>query len=276
MTAASSNLRAFDNKLVTLVIPCFNEEARLRPQQFGAFLRDSGAHLLFVDDGSCDGTADVLAGICGHYPSRASVLRLPKNVGKAEAVRQGMLAAMQAGSSFVGFWDADLATPLEAVNLFLHEFEDRPHVELVTGARVLMLGRAIERQPVRHYVGRVFASVVSTLLGLPVYDSQCGAKLFRVTKTTRSLFAAPFISRWVFDVEILARLIVEHQCHGGSQPDVCVRELPLPEWKDIKGSKIGLKDARRVITDLWKIHRWLGRATAAGSLPEAAAVPQSR
>jgi dolichyl-phosphate beta-glucosyltransferase len=247
----------------TLVIPCYNEEKRLRPDAFACFFHGRpGVNVLFVDDGSRDGTGDVLRGICAKFPDRASLLPLIRNVGKAEAVRQGLLRAFCTTTSFVGFWDADLATPLESVDLFLAEFDHRPHLEIVMGARVLMLGRAIERRPLRHYAGRGFATIVSVMLRLPVYDTQCGAKLFRATTSLQRIFASPFLSRWVFDVEILARLTIDRLQTGGPGPNACVSELPLPVWKDVRGSKIRPSDVFRVARDLWGIHRWLRRARA--------------
>ena len=194
MSDVSSDTRA------TLVIPCYNEETRLRLGRFESFLAASQTtRLLFVDDGSRDGTRALLQAFCSASHGRASLLSLPSNAGKAEAVRRGMLAAADEAVPFVGYWDADLATPLETLDLFLAEFARHAHIDLVMGSRVLLLGKTIERRAVRHYAGRVIATAVSSLLRLAVYDTQCGAKLFRVTPEVRYAFAAPFLSGWLFD-----------------------------------------------------------------------------
>ena len=117
------------------------------------------------------------------------------NQGKAAAVRAGMRRAFEQGTRYAGYWDAALATPLEEVPRFLDVLDRTPQLTVVFGARVQLLGRSIERSSVRHYLGRIFATVASNVLGLAVYDTQCGAKLFRVDEESRALFAEPFLVR---------------------------------------------------------------------------------
>ncbi len=243
-----------------LVVPCYNEEHRLPVDAFVEFLGGTGAEVIFVDDGSRDRTAAVIEALCARFPARGTLMRLPRNCGKAEAVRQGILAALARKPEFVGFWDADLATPLAALPLFFEEFDNRPELEMVLGSRVLMLGRRIQRRAARHYAGRFFATAVSSILRLPIYDSQCGAKLFRATPTLARIFGTPFLTRWIFDVEILARLSLERAESGELPASACVSELPLRAWRDVKGSKIGSRDFVRVGWDLWQIHTRYGRA----------------
>ena len=190
-----------------VVVPCYNEAARLDLAAFAAFLEHSdGVALLLVDDGSTDETPRVLERLRAAHPKRIAVLGLGANVGKAEAVRRGVKLALSRGPALVGYWDADLATPLEAIVDFRTVLAQRPEVVLVMGSRVALLGRQIRRSWKRHFLGRAFATAASLILGLTVYDTQCGAKLFRVTRQTAALFDRPFRARWIFDVEILARI----------------------------------------------------------------------
>jgi glycosyltransferase involved in cell wall biosynthesis len=238
---------------VQLVIPCFNESRRLPVDSFRGFRhQDVDCHFLFVDDGSTDGTGDLLKRLRGEEPSRFSVLSLEENRGKAEAVRLGLLKAVSLDTDLVGFWDADLSTPLSEIPRFLEVFESDEQVEIIMGARVRLLGRSISRNPARHYFGRVGATLISSSLGLAVYDTQCGAKLFRVTDRLPALFRDPFLSRWIFDVEILARYVREI---GRDEAARRIYELPLLVWQDVEGSKVRSTDFLRALRDLWKIHR---------------------
>jgi hypothetical protein len=115
--------------------------------------------------------------------------------------------------------------------------------EIVMGSRVRLLGREIERNEARHYAGRLFATFASNILGLKVYDTQCGAKLFRLTDRLRRVFGAPFTVGWIFDVEILARfLLLERSPVFKNKTEEITVEYPLQKWIDQKGSKVGLKD----------------------------------
>jgi len=232
---------------VALVVPCYNEAHRLDTDAFRNFkLSGHQIEFLFVNDGSTDSTLQILQSI------GATIVNLEKNSGKAEAVRRGMLAAIERGPDYAGFWDADLATPLSELSGFLDVMETRSAIDMVFGARVRLLGRDISRRPSRHYFGRVGATLISSSLGLAVYDTQCGAKLFRVSPTLRDVFATPFLSRWIFDVEIIARFV---QLWGRDRVAQALYEYPVTQWHDVKGSKVKSRDFARALRDLWKIHR---------------------
>jgi dolichyl-phosphate beta-glucosyltransferase len=234
-----------------VTIPCYNEADRLKCDAFVDFVREHREVMfIFVDDGSTDETLQLLKSMSLSEASNIRFITFKTNCGKGEAVRQGTLTAIAYGAKYVGYWDADLATPLKAILEFLAELKKNSHLLLVMGARVQLLGRRILRNRYRHYLGRVFATVTSVVLGMPVYDTQCGAKLFVVTESVALAFRDPFISRWVFDVEILARLL----CTGKVNPQAAVCEYPLLEWHDVKGSKVKPKDFLIALWDLGRIH----------------------
>lgn len=240
---------------VIIVVPCFNEAKRLDTQRFLACLEEQPrVGFLFVNDGSRDATADVLRGLHDAVGERARVLDYGENQGKAEAVRRGVLEAIGHEPAYVGYWDADLATPLAELPGFIAAIESRPDIELVMGARVKLLGRRVVRRMARHYLGRVFATAASITLDLGVYDTQCGAKLFRVTPDLREVFADRFISRWIFDVEIIARMIAQHRAGGARPVAEAIYELPLLEWRDVGGSRIKLMDWPIAFVDLVRIY----------------------
>ena len=245
-----------DPRLI-VVVPCFNEERRLPVDEFRRY-DGAGARVefCFVDDGSTDGTLRLLESLRAEDPSRFSLLTLERNRGKAEAVRRGIVAAMERQPDFVGFWDADLATPLSELPSFLKVFAADPLIEMVFAARVRLLGRSISRNPSRHYFGRVGATLISSSLGLAVYDTQCGAKLFRTSEAMREIFSHPFLSRWIFDVEIIARFVLQR---GRDAAAKAIYELPIAVWHDVKGSKVKSTDFLRALRDLWKIHRAYNR-----------------
>jgi dolichyl-phosphate beta-glucosyltransferase len=252
---------------LALVVPCYNEAARLDPD---AFLRFVSTHpqvqLVMVDDGSEDGTKAVLEAMRKAAPEGVTIVCQPVRTGKAEAVRAGILAGLSRGPALVGFFDADLSTPLGAVDDFLAVLRTRPAVEFVLGSRVMLMGRDIKRKATRHYLGRIFATAVSHALDLPVYDTQCGAKMLRVTPDTATLFAVPFRSPWIFDVELIARYLRLPVGPGEPARRDRLYELAVPRWHDTPGSKLRWYDFARAVVDLGYI--WRERVTARAEAQE--------
>lgn len=236
---------------VVIVVPCYNEADRLDLSAFrDSVAREPQLTYLFVDDGSTDRTADMLTAFAAERPDRIQLLRLESNCGKAEAVRRGILSAADS-ADLIGYWDADLATPLAAIPSFVNAFAD-PAIALVMGSRVQLLGKNVQRKAARHYIGRVFATAVSQLLDLRVYDTQCGAKVLRATPQMRQAFARPFQLRWCFDVELLARLL-GLQARGEFDVERQCLELPLQTWRDVGGSKLGPRQFPHILGELLQL-----------------------
>jgi dolichyl-phosphate beta-glucosyltransferase len=234
-----------------IVIPCYNEAQRLAVGEFVKTL-DNNANIdfCFVDDGSADKTFDVINELRTGREDRVFALQLPGNQGKAEAVRRGVLHVLEQHLyGVVGYWDADLSTPLAELPHLLELISANDHYVMLSGCRVRRLGAQIHRHWYRHYLGRVFATVVSLMLKLPTYDTQCGAKLFR-SPYGASVFEKPFVSSWFFDVELFCRI---EQILGRSVAADRILEAPLNAWIEKKGSKLKLRDYLRVPIDLQRI-----------------------
>lgn len=235
-----------------LVVPCYNEAERLDTDAFVQFLSTAPTvRVLFVNDGSKDGTGEVLERLRERCPESVSIERLVSNSGKGEAVRIGINKALERSPAFVGYWDADLSTPLDQVLDFRNLLLQLPEVIAVLGSRVRRLGANVQRRAARHYLGRIFATCASMVLGLAVYDTQCGAKLFRATDVVKQAFATPFLSRWIFDVEILARI-------SSTTRDATSRtmyEFPVPAWRDVGGSKVKASSFLIAFMDLFRIRK---------------------
>ena len=234
-----------------IVIPCFNEERRLKVNEFITLASKDEVRLLFVNDGSEDGTENLLKEISNAARGHVEYLSLPTNVGKAEAVRQGMLTAIEGGVEVVGFIDADLSTPIDETIRLIKQLDQR-HIAVVMGSRIAMLGTKITRSPFRHYPGRVFASAASLILKVAVYDTQCGAKVFRNTHSLCSALERQFLSRWAFDIELLGRLLIGSEKSRPVPLEEFI-EVPLKAWTDFSDSKLKRSDALKMLLDLFKI-----------------------
>ncbi len=245
---------------LALIIPCYNEEDRLPCEAFISYASEHpDVSFFFVDDGSTDGTRSLLEQMQMKLPGRITIVSLSENQGKAQAVRMGILEALCSPGDFTctGYWDADLSTSLEELSGFLRILNERPEVVMVTGCRIKRLGARIKRHEFRHYLGRFFASAASLVLGLPVYDTQCGAKIMRAN-IAAEIFSEPFISRWIFDVEIFFRVL---NMLGSRWCEDSVYEQPLSSWNEVANSKIRIRDIMQVPLELARIKKAYSKHT---------------
>lgn len=217
-----------------IVVPCYNEADRLDGGVFLKALAGSpDMSFVFVNDGSADATLHCLEALQKANPSQIDVISLRRNSGKAEAVRKGLQHACRVGADRVGYWDADLATPLEAIADFETVLDRYFDITVVYGARRQLLGHRINRTVSRRAVSRICASLARLAVGLPIGDTQCGAKLFRNTPTLRRAIDTPFTAGWLFDVELFSRIAATTQ-----KPELSFYEVPLSEWHEVAGSKV--------------------------------------
>lgn len=231
-----------------VVVPCFNEERRIDETAFLDLVGTGEVRLLFVNDGSTDGTRFLLERL-ERRSERISVLDLPRNMGKAEAVRRGLLRAIESKAEIVAYFDADLSTPGSELIRMVCLLVESTDLVAVFGSRVARLGSHIRRNPLRHYSGRVFATFASLALGVPIYDTQCGAKVFRVNESLVAALQVPFRSAWSFDVLLCQRLF-DGTREIPAIPTTAFLEMPLEEWSDVSGSKVNLCGSALALWDV--------------------------
>jgi glycosyltransferase involved in cell wall biosynthesis len=239
-----------------LVIPCFNEEQRLVQREVMKCIEALNCVVVLVDDGSTDGTLGVLNKLALQSPKNIEVLPLPANGGKGEAVRAGFNYAFERGATQVLFCDADFAVGPQDLLRICNTLNENAECKAVIGSRIAMVGTNIQRSVFRHYSGRAFATLVSLMLGQQIYDTQCGAKVFKADNEVKRAFSQPFLSRWAFDVEAIGRLLRMERSKTNRN---LILELPLLNWLEVPGSKLNLVSQLRTVLELFRIRSSLNK-----------------
>lgn len=233
-----------------IIIPCYNEFARLPADACIDHLKLHPNHACcFINDGSTDDTQSLIQSITASC-SNAYTVELKSNVGKAEAVRQGMIYALQnIPSRYYGYMDADLATPLSFISIMEQTLMDKSQLHLVFGSRQLASQHAVERKAFRHLAGRGVSRLINWALKKSYKDTQCGAKL--LTKSGAAFaFQNPFHTTWIFDVEVIKRL----QLNTSFGADT-ILEIPVNQWKDVGNSKVSTFYFFKMIGEILKVKR---------------------
>lgn len=236
---------------VGLVIPIYNEELRFNKDYFKSLLSNQSLYILFIDDGSTDNSFKIIK----HFSSqneRVDFHRLPKNVGKGEAVRQGVLKLIEESPDLrmFGYLDSDGAFSKFDVHsmcdlaMSFSQSEIENQFKIVISSRLQIAGRTIERSNQRHFIGR-FVHLLIYGARSPVWDSQSGFKLFLNCHSNKELFIKPFSTKWLFDMEILHRAI--------GHRNYCIYEYPVKSWTEVKGSKIKAKSYINILFEILKI-----------------------
>lgn len=231
---------------LSIVIPAYNEENRLPRslEQITAFLgrQDYLSEVIVVDNGSQDGTFELAQGIAaglGSGPTEMIVLQEPVR-GKGSAVRRGMC---EARGYFRFMCDADLSMPITEISRFLPPMLS--NADIVIASREAPGAIRFNEPSYRHFVGRIFNTLIRIMALPDLQDTQCGFKCFRAG-AAEDLFANQTILGWSFDVELL--FIARRRGYG-------VVEIPIP-WFFNPQSKVSVvRDSFQMALDILKIRR---------------------
>lgn len=231
---------------LTIVIPAYNEAHRLPGtlRSLHAFAQrfPHPIEVLVVDDGSQDGTGE--AARRGTYAFSLRVMRNDRNRGKGYSVRRGML---EARGDLVFFCDADGSTPFGEIPRFLAELR---FYHVVIGSRAKRGARLVKRQPLfRTLGGRLLNLFVQAFLLPGLWDTQCGFKGFR-QEAIKPIFSRAEIDGFGFDLEVL---------YLARRLGFSIKEIPVT-WSDDRETKVKpVRDALRMLHDIWLIRRRHGR-----------------
>jgi len=240
-----------------IIIPCYNEANRLNTNAFVHFVKYNTAyHLCFVNDGSKDNTVEVLNQIKKQVPVRVSIIDVKNNAGKAAAVRTGVKYLNQNKNiDVVGFMDADLSTGFADFKSLVKTLRENDELTFVYGSRGKGEGN-IKRSFFRGIFSKIIKMIVFLILGLPIEDTQCGAKVFK-KEVIGIAYGKKFLTRWLFDVEIFIRL---KEYYGSPMVMDKIYEQALESWEHVDDSKLGMKDALQIpymLMSIWFSYTFL-------------------
>lgn len=203
---------------LTVIIPAHNEEARIGAT-LNAYLRYFGARLRFlvVVNGTTDRTAAMVQPYLATHPGTVELVVIPERIGKGGAILEGF---QRATTELVGFLDADGATPPEEFEKLLTAL-DRADGAIASRYKP---GSRAQRTFLRWVIGLAFRTTVRLLIGLPFYDTQVGAKVFRRDQV-QAILPELTTRNMAFDVELLGLLV-----RNGAR----IEEVPTV-WHEIPG-----------------------------------------
>jgi glycosyltransferase involved in cell wall biosynthesis len=237
-----------DHPRLSIVVPAYNEEARLPNSldQITAFVdgRDYPVEVIIVDNNSRDRTR----AIADEYAAQHPYIRVlfEGRQGKGAAVRTGMLAAK---GEYRFICDADLSMPIEEVEKFMPPAI--PACDIAIGSREAPGAVRYNEPWYRHLMGRVFNTIVRVLIIPGLQDTQCGFKMF-CGEIAEELFPLQTTDGWSFDVELL---------HAAKRRGYTIVEVPI-HWYYGTNTRIhpilsSLEMLRDVLAIWWKGKRGL-------------------
>jgi glycosyltransferase involved in cell wall biosynthesis len=232
-------------KKIAIVIPCYNEEERLKKSSILELIENElDVHVFLCDDGSSDKTLEIITELSANYP-KINVIHFEENEGKAHTIYKSFQKVIQTEAyTHFGFLDADFSTESDE---FLEMYRKllSSDKKYIFASRILTLNTEIKRKTYRHIIGRIIITFINLFFHLGIYDTQCGAKIFS-REILNEFINERFKTNWLFDIEIFIRLSKKNLLNTGI-------EHPLKKWRDVNGSKIKKIDFLFILKDIFKL-----------------------
>lgn len=239
---------------ICLIVPVYNEYLRLDIHAFTSFLNEfEPLHIIFVNDASKDDTKKLLEQIKGTNPAKVTIINHTFRLGKAEAIRSGMLAGSKTGNhDFFGFIDADLAVPLNDIIFFVKRLSTSSFA-MALGSRAGINNDNINRTAIRNALAAGFRVYLHKILKFKIADSQCGAKVFKA-EIIPILFSDPFQTHWLLDIELMMRY-GQHFLIKNEYMHEHVLQIPVSKFEDRANSKFNIVELIRTVRELILLSR---------------------
>lgn len=230
-----------NNPFLSIVIPAHNEESRL-PRTLGQifdFLKNQSFsfEVIIVENGSSDRTLELAHEFAAKYPNL--IVYQEHQRGKGNAVRHGML---EAHGTYRFICDADLSMPIEEIQKFipptLNDFD------VAIGSREAPGAIRYNEPSYRHLGGRAINLAIRLLILPGLNDTQCGFKCFSA-EATESIFRQQTLLGWSFDIENL---------YIARRKKLRIKEIPIQWYYDPDSKVSAIRDALRMISDIFRIH----------------------
>lgn len=232
---------------IAIIIPCYNEEYRLKEILLSELLSITKIDVYLSNDGSKDKTLQKLEAFAALNSERCFVISFDVNEGKAATIYKAInLVSIKDEYEYLGYFDADFSTPPSEIARIISELNESTP-SFIFGSRVLVLNAVINRKLHRHIIGRIITTLINLKFKIGVYDTQCGAKIFS-KEAIIFAFSDKFYTSWLFDVEVFLRLKKNKVLNQGI-------EFPLKQWEDIDGSKLNWKTSFKILNELILLFR---------------------
>jgi glycosyltransferase involved in cell wall biosynthesis len=238
---------------VSIVIPAYNEEkriARTLDSYHSFFSKKKADFEIIVVANNCSDKTGAVVKSFSKRKKNVRLLDIPKKIGKGGAVKKGFSIASK---QVVAFVDADNSTPPKE---FLKILNGLSKADIAIGSRALSGSKILKQPEYRKFLGRSFNFLVNFLFGLPLNDTQCGAKVF--SKKTVSIMQSVESDFFEFDVELLWR---------AQKKGFTILEVPIV-WTDAEESKVGFMIVPSMFLGLLRIRFLLKSPPSAGLIKE--------
>ena len=226
---------------LSIIIPAHNEELRLPRtlRQVFAFLENQSysAEVIIVENGSSDRTLELAHEFASIHSNLIVVHE--EQAGKGNAVRRGVL---EAHGEYRFICDADLSMPIVELGKFLPPVLN--DFDVAIASREAPGAVRYNEPPYRHWGGRAINLVIRFLILPGLNDTQCGFKCFRA-EVAEKLFRQQKLMGWSFDIELL---------YLARKKRMVIKEIPVQWYFDADSKVRALRDALRMIGDIFRIH----------------------